>query len=152
VSRSSTALLAEPQIELENPLERVLRERTDVLSAARRVLHIAPAARLRATLAGLEQLDYCAAEPAPGSLDSLELAFVEESFDVVICDGEEDVPRVPLREIARMLRPGGRAILTAPSGQSEETFAELLAQAGFLATRVRERVAPTVFVCVRGEL
>jgi SAM-dependent methyltransferase len=152
VSRSSIALLAEGQIELESPLERVLRERTDVLAAARRVLHIAPAARLRATLAALEQLDYFAAEPTPGSLDSLALPFVEESFDVVICDGAEDGRRVPLREIARMLRPGGRAVLTAPSGESEQTFAELLARAGFFATRVRERMAPTVFVCVRGEL
>jgi SAM-dependent methyltransferase len=162
VSQSSTALLAERQIELESPLERVLRERTDLLSAPRqvpdllsaprRVLHIAPAVRLRATLAELEQLDYCAAEPTSGSLDSLELPFVEESFDVVICDGAEDGRRVPLREIARMLRPGGRAILTAPNGESEETFAELLARAGFFATRVRERIAPTVFICVRGEL
>ena len=150
MSRSSIALLAEGQIELESPLERVLRERTDVLAAARRVLHIAPAARLRATLAALEQLDYFAAEPTPGSLDSLALPFVEESFDVVICDGAEDGRRVPLREIARML--GGRAVLTAPSGESEQTFAELLARAGFFATRVRERMAPTVFVCVRGEL
>ena len=137
----------------ETPLQRALRERTDVLVAERRVLHVAPRGRLHAMLSKVERIDYCCVEPPSGPLEALELPFVADSFDVVICDGEAVGPRRPLllRELARMLRPGGRALLTPPSGESEASFAVRVARAGFFASRIREGAQPPVFVCVRGE-
>lgn len=154
MNRSSLACLDDCQADLDSPIERILRERTDLLGANSRVLHIAPQARLRATLSGLDRLDYHCAEPPGGASESLELGFVAWSFDVVICDGEDatGARRLPPREIARMLRPGGRAILTAPSGEPEEDFGERVAREGFFAARLRAPGEITVFVCVRGEL
>ena len=154
VNQSSAACLVDRQAELDTPIERILRERTDLLGANSRVLHIAPEGRLRATLSDLDRLDYHCTEPVDGAPGSLELGFVAWSFDVVICDGDKATGerRLPLREIARMLRPGGRAILTAPRDEPEEDFGELVAREGFFAARLRVPGETTVFVCVRGEL
>jgi hypothetical protein len=147
VNQSSAARLVDRHAELDTPIERVLRERTDLLGANSRVLHIAPEGRLRATLSGLDRLDYHCTEPVDGTLESLELGFVAWSFDVVICDGDEATGERPLP-----LRPGGRAILTAPRDEPEEDFGELVAREGFFAARLRVPGETTVFVCVRGEL
>jgi SAM-dependent methyltransferase len=137
----------------DDAVERLLRERTDVFCEARRVLHIAPQAELQGTLSALEHLDYHCSEQPAVEIDELEIPHVSAGFDVIVCDGElgGDAPLRPLREIARLLRPGGRAILSAPAQVHPGDFAKLIARAGFFVSRRRELGRPDVFLCVRGE-
>jgi SAM-dependent methyltransferase len=138
-------------------LERLLRERTDVFVEQRRVLHLAGSGELQDTLSALENIDYHCTEGAVESVEELALPYVSAGFDVVVCDGELRCgdgalhDGGPLREIARLLRPGGRAILTAPSQLAPGKFAQLVARAGFFVSRSRGYGAADVFLCVRAE-
>src|SRR5579862_9607925 len=87
-------------------LERVLRERTDVFEHERRILAIAVRPEIERVLARLPQ-GRCRRAPA---LSREALRFDDcESFDLAIADaGSVDGAGSALRELARMLRPGGR--------------------------------------------
>lgn len=98
-------------------LERALRLPGRRLS----LLHIAPEACIRARLAGLAGLRYRAIDlyrpDTAAAMDATALAFPDARFDMVICSHVlEHIPedRMALSEMARVLRPGGRAVLLVP--------------------------------------
>jgi SAM-dependent methyltransferase len=96
--------------------------RTDLLDGgAKRVLHVAPEPQLGSLLQRLPGVDYLSIDLAEGAamarMDVTDLALVDDSFDVIICSHVlEHVPddRRAMRELFRVLRPGGWAILQVP--------------------------------------
>jgi protein-L-isoaspartate O-methyltransferase len=129
-------------------LEAVMRQRTDLVADKRRVLAIAVGAALDETLQGLTHLDYRRAARAT----AVELRFVAESFDVIICDSERfgaEAPRAP-RELTRMLRPGGRLIL-AVAAERSDAYRRQLAAEGFLVALAHAGADTHVLLGVRGE-
>ncbi|HZR91578.1 MAG TPA: methyltransferase domain-containing protein [Gaiellaceae bacterium] len=97
-----------------------LRRRTDVFRRPRRVLHVAPEARLRRALARCQTAYETTDLAVPGvdfhaSLDALPRP--DASYDLVLCSHVlEHVPddRAAMRELRRVLSPGGFACLPAP--------------------------------------
>ena len=129
-------------------LEAVLREHTDVFEGAGGVLAIAPERSLDDTLAAIPHLAY----DRSGLADVERLHYSAESFDAVI--GDADALAVashkPLRDLARLLRPGGRLVLRVASDRVDACVTDLAA-AGFLVipAHVDERTA--ILISVRGE-
>ncbi|MPY76081.1 MAG: methyltransferase domain-containing protein [Alphaproteobacteria bacterium] len=85
------------------------------------ILHIAPEPCIRNRLAGAPHLCYAAIDlyrpDAPLKMDATRLAFPDRCFDLVICSHVlEHVTddRKALAEMARVLRPGGRAMILVP--------------------------------------
>jgi len=85
------------------------------------VLHVAPEACIRSRLAALPQLRYAGIDlyrpEAPLAMDATRMAFADGSFDLVVCSHvleHIDDDRAALAEFARVLRPGGRAIIAVP--------------------------------------
>src|SRR5687768_6836791 len=98
-----------------------LRDGTDLLGRPTRLLHFAPEPGIAEKLQALPDCDYLSADldapPAMVRMDVQEIAAANESFDAVICNHVlEHVPddRRALREIRRVLKPGGWAILGVP--------------------------------------
>lgn len=97
-----------------------------LLRAGLRVLHVAPEACLRERLTGLPGVSYTAGDKfAPGyehpqgtmELDITDLPFTDECFDLILCSHVlEHVhdDRSAMRELYRVLAPGGSAILMVP--------------------------------------
>lgn len=103
-----------------------LREETDLLRQGGDVLHIAPEHGLSFLLGRSDPVRYVAGDLDPQNyfyvrnlvrVDLLELAFQDASFDYVICshvlEHVADDARA-MREIRRVLRPAGRALLQVP--------------------------------------
>ena len=85
------------------------------------VLHIGPEPCLRDRLAAMPQLRYSAIDlydpAAPERMDVEHLRFADRTFDLVLCSHVlEHVAddRRALSEMARVLRPGGRAVILVP--------------------------------------
>jgi SAM-dependent methyltransferase len=102
--------------------------RTDLFSRRQRVLHFAPEMSLYKRLKSAN-LDYVTADIDPSRyvdaiyVDITDIRF-EEEFDCVICIHVlEHIPddRMAIREIYRVLKPGGHAILAIPT-YGENTF------------------------------
>jgi SAM-dependent methyltransferase len=98
-----------------------LRERTDLFSKPSRLLHFAPESCLQRHLKQLSTIDYVGADLASPladvQVDITAIPFEDSSFDAIICSHVlEHVPddRRALRELARVLKPGGWAILQVP--------------------------------------
>ncbi len=108
-----------------------LTERTDLLQAQKRLLHVAPEGCFERTLASLPNISYLSADydsaSAMEQMDITEIGHPDESFDVVICNHVlEHVSddRQAMREILRVLRPGGWAMLQVPLDPGRETTFE----------------------------
>lgn len=94
------------------------------------VLHVAPEPRLQRLLKGRPNITHVsvdiASPDADRKMDIRKLEFPDESFDIVLCNHVlEHVPEddVAMKEILRVLRPGGFAILQVPiSLKLERTF------------------------------
>ena len=129
-------------------LEAVLRAHTDIFEEAGGVLAIAPERSLDDTLAAIPHLAY----DRSGLADVERLHFTAESFDAVIGDANAlaDASHRPLRDLARLLRPGGRLVLRVTADRVDAAATELGA-AGFLVipAHVDERTA--ILISVRGE-
>lgn len=107
-----------------------LMEHTRLLKDPMRVLHIAPERFFFKLLKDHPKVDYLAGDKfAPGyaypegtiDLDVTSLALPDDSFDVVICSHVlEHVPDdvQGMREILRVLKPGGFAIIQVPLDRS----------------------------------
>lgn len=101
-----------------------LRERTDLFDAKLSVLHVAPEYALQRSLRDQPNLTYRSADLdsplAMDKVDLLSMPYEDGSFDVIICNHvleHVDDDRLALREIARVLAPGGRAIVLSPIDQ-----------------------------------
>ncbi len=95
--------------------------RTDLLTAGLRVLHFAPMASLRDPLAAMPNLHYITADLDPRkadvAMDITDILFRDGAFDAVLCIHvleHIDDDRRAMREIHRVLKPGGWAIVHSP--------------------------------------
>lgn len=98
-----------------------LEERPDLLAGAESLLHFAPEPYLRDRLAATPGLRYITADLVPGRadlpLDVTDLKLPDATFGAVLCSHVlEHVPddRRAMRELHRILRPGGWAIVMVP--------------------------------------
>lgn len=103
-----------------------LTEYTNLLTLPLNVLHVAPEGCLRAFLMSLLNITYTSGvkfyegyyyDRKVNLMDVTRMSFPDESFDVVICNHvlehiRED--KLALKEIYRVLKPGGWAILQVP--------------------------------------
>ena len=129
-------------------LEAALREHTDIFEVAGGVLAIAPEPSLDDALGAIPHLTY----DRSGLADVERLHYTAESYDAVIGDADAlaDASHRPLRDLGRLLRPGGRLVLRVKT-DAVEAAATDLAGAGFLVipAHVGERTA--ILISVRGE-
>jgi hypothetical protein len=108
-------------LERHRLLWRYLRERTDLFTRPHRLLHFAPERCLELRLLGAPTVTYVTGDLEPGRamkrMDITRLPFAASSFDAVMAvDVLEhiDDDRAALRELYRVLRPGGWALLRVP--------------------------------------
>lgn len=108
-------------IDRERLVHLYLREMTGVLTEPCRMLHVAPERNLGPLLAGLPHIDYLSADlDAPHAMVKMDLCdvpFEAGSFDVILCNHVlEHIPddRRAMREVHRVLRPGGFAVVQTP--------------------------------------
>jgi SAM-dependent methyltransferase len=93
------------------------------------MLHIAPEIQLSRLFAGASGIDYLSADlfssTALVRMDIMDIEYPDETFDVIYCSHVlEHVidDRTAMRELHRVLRTGGWAILQVPISTAEETF------------------------------
>lgn len=107
----------------------LLLARERALEGAASILHFAPEPGIRDRLRALPQVFYVTADIAPGradtAMDMTRLAFRDGSFDRLLCSHVlEHVAddAAALRELRRVLRPGGLAVLQVPlrEGDTDE--------------------------------
>jgi SAM-dependent methyltransferase len=105
-----------------------LSSETDVLSAPLRMLHFAPEQCLHDRFSAAPNLDYVAVDlldlpMVDLRVDITDMQFEDQSFDVILCSHVlEHVPDDlrAMREMRRVLRPGGRAFLQHPIDHARE--------------------------------
>jgi predicted SAM-dependent methyltransferase len=107
-----------------------LRRDTELFEKPMRVLHVAPEARLRRAI-GPAQVEYTTADlRMPGvdlQLDIADIPRADASFDAIICSHVlEHVQgdRTAMRELRRVLAPGGWAVLQVPIASRAERTEE----------------------------
>jgi SAM-dependent methyltransferase len=107
-----------------------MRDRGGVFDQRLTVLHIAPEEVFESRMRALPNLEYTGGDLFPRGeqvrVDLTDIPFEPASFDLVICNHVlDEIPddRLALREIHRVLRPGGRLITqTAVQLDRESTF------------------------------
>lgn len=105
-----------------------LHEQTNIFKDQIKLLHVAPEYSLSRKLQFSPNIDYLSGDlynPAMVKLDITNIQFDDHTFDVVICNHVlEHVPddRKAMREIFRVLKPGGWAILQVPIKRNQMTF------------------------------
>lgn len=110
-----------------------LKNKTDFFTASYKVLHIAPEQHFYARFKKMANLEYVTADMesplADIKLDVQQMPFEDNSFDVVMCNHVfEHVPndKKAMREILRVLKPGGWAIMQVPQREGlKETYEDL---------------------------
>ena len=111
-------------LDRERLLYLYLARKTDLFlpgAAPKRVLHVAPEARLSQVLAAQGHLDYLTADLEPAGvavrMDVTDIRYPDGHFDVIICNHVlEHVPddAKAMAELYRTLKPGGWAMLQVP--------------------------------------
>jgi len=106
-------------------------DRTNFFDATLRVLHVAPEFCLISRFTKLQNLDYVTVDLSSRlalvKMDLRNLGFSDSSFDCVICCHVlEHVPedRIAIRELFRVLNPGGYAIIQSPIDLTCESTSE----------------------------
>ena len=105
-------------------------QRTDIFEAKpKRMLHVAPEPSLGPKFRSARSVDYLSADLDPSSamvqMDITDIHLTDNSFDVIYCSHVlEHIPddRKAMRELARVLKPGGWAILAVPILRTDKTF------------------------------
>jgi SAM-dependent methyltransferase len=104
-----------------------LKNRTDFFTASLKVLHVAPEQCFYKLFRKMQNLSYVTADLesplADVKLDIQDMPFTDQEFDVVICNHVlEHVPddRKAIREIFRVLKKGGFALLQVPTNYAME--------------------------------
>lgn len=104
-----------------------LERETTVLREPVRVLHMAAEPGLSRRLSALPTVDYTSADlfdtQSTVRADITDLPFEDGSFDVVLCNHvleHIDDDRLAMRELARVLAPGGQAIMQHPVDTGRE--------------------------------
>jgi SAM-dependent methyltransferase len=109
---------------------RFFHERTDLYDGRpKRMLHVAPEPALAPKFRAITGLDYLSGDLDPAAamvqMDITDIRYPDNSFDVIYCSHVlEHVPddRRAMRELARVLKPGGWAVLVVPFRDALETF------------------------------
>ncbi len=109
-----------------------LREKTDLLTAPHRLLHLAPEFLIQRQLKKCANIDYLSGDLssplATMHFDLTNVPLPSDSFSAIICNQVlEHIPddRAAMREMFRLLRPGGWAILMVPIDVSGPTREDL---------------------------
>jgi SAM-dependent methyltransferase len=112
-----------------------LLEHTDLPRRAQRVLHVAPEGCYQSVLRGWRHLDYVTLDLRRPDVmvraDLSALVFGSGAFDFVLCNHVlEHVPDdgAAMREMFRVLRPGGTAVISVPGPSRESQLAPDLAE------------------------
>src|SRR4051812_14142215 len=108
-----------------------MQQRTNLLRDRLRVLHFAPEFALSRRLAKLPNIEYITADlfspQAMLKVDITDIPFKDNSMDVILTTHVlEHIPddALAMRELARVLRPSGWAILQSPMWPDRETTYE----------------------------
>lgn len=108
-----------------------LQNETDFFSQPRRVLHFAPEQAFYKRFKNLSHLDYITTDLnsplADVKADICNLPFADNSFDFILCNHVlEHIPddTQAMRELYRILKPGGMGIFQIPQDLSRETTLE----------------------------
>ena len=107
----------------------------------KKMLHVAPEACLSPILSKCKHLDYLTADLMPGAMVQMDLTDIQmpdDTFDVVVASHVlEHIPddRKAIREVLRVLKPGGWAVMQVPV-TADETFEDL----SIVDPKERERV------------
>lgn len=109
--------------------------KSDLLNSKKKVFHVAPSGALKSYLSSLNELEYYTGTKHHDGFyyaknieihDITQLSFETGKFDVVICNHVlEHVidDRTAMKEIYRVLKPGGWAVLQVPlSKQIDQTY------------------------------
>jgi len=105
-----------------------LKEKTNIMKERLTVLHFAPERCLTNFLKNLKNIHYISADlyqPATMKIDITNIPLPDNSIDAIICNHvlehiEKD--KQAMREIFRILKPGGWAILQVPLSKQPDTF------------------------------
>lgn len=121
-----------------------VKSRTNLLSADLRLLHFAPMPALHSILGSMPNLHYITADlnspRAALKMDITDILFRDDVFDAVLCihvlEHVEDDRRA-MREVFRVLKPGGWAILHSPVDPARDRTLE---EPGIVTAEERERL------------
>ena len=106
-----------------------LQEKTDFFDKPIQLLHVAPEICFIECFERMKNIDYVTADLespwAQVKMDLHDVPFEENTFDVVLCNHvmehvQDDIQC--MREIVRVLKPGGWAIIQSPTYDLEETY------------------------------
>jgi predicted SAM-dependent methyltransferase len=104
-----------------------LRDKTDIFTRQHRLLHFAPEASLEKLLRKSPNINYLSADleshRAMEAIDMTNIPYAEGSFSAILCSHVlEHIPQdlQAMRELYRVLAPGGWAILQVPIDNNRE--------------------------------
>lgn len=109
---------------------RWFQERSDLYDGrSKRMLHVAPEVALSPKFQAIPNLDYLSGDLDPRlamvQMDITDIRYPDNSFDVIYCSHVlEHVPddRKAMRELARVLKPGGWAVIAVPIWHPTATY------------------------------